>query len=56
MRAFHFPSQGLAEPTPKLAEILPYLPNFAQISAQKTNHGLNLGQIGRNSAKIRGGN
>jgi hypothetical protein len=34
MRAFQFPSLGLAEPTPTLAEILLYLPNFAQISAQ----------------------
>jgi hypothetical protein len=44
------------EPTPKLAEVFPNWPNLAQISAQKTNHGLNFGQIGRNSARIGGGN
>jgi hypothetical protein len=36
MRAVEFPPLILAEPTPKLAEIFPNWPNFAQIGAQKS--------------------
>jgi hypothetical protein len=46
----------LAELTPKVAEIFPNCSNFTQIGAQKTNHGLNFGQLERYSTKIVGGN
>jgi hypothetical protein len=41
---------------PKVAEIIPNLLNFAQLGAQKTNHGSNFGQLGRYSTKIGGKN
>jgi hypothetical protein len=40
----------------QIAEIFPNRPNFTQIGTEKTNHGLNLGQLGRYSTKIGGGN
>jgi hypothetical protein len=43
----------LVELTPKVAEIFPNWPNFAQIGAQKTNYGPNFGQLGQYSTKIR---
>jgi hypothetical protein len=38
------------------AKKFPNWQNFAQIGAQKTNHGLNFGQLGRYPTKIGGGN
>jgi hypothetical protein len=55
MSAVEFPPPILAELTPKSADFFPNWPNLAQVSAQKTNHGLNFGQLGRFWTKVSGG-
>jgi hypothetical protein len=41
----NFRHQNLQEPMPELAEMFPNWLNFAQIDAQKSNHGSNFSQI-----------